>query len=459
MSDSAAQQDLPSVRDFPDRLPPMVVKELRQGLRAKLFGETIAGFHLVLVVILLPALTFGEASEIAGIQRLLWWIFIGVLVLLLPLRGLSALIQERRENTLDTLLLTRLSAGRIVWGKWLAIASQIAVTGLSLIPYAIMVYAAGGVSLTESLATLLRLGLLGAALTAAYVALSWNASWLWRAGPALILTFLALTRYAGPLVRGLTGESPDFSEITLLRLLAEIIAATAIIYLTLEAAGTRLAPWTEDHRTGPRLLGLALPLLLAAGAADPGWNAVLGITALTGLTLVSLTALTEPWPGPPPHAGATPPGGKRRWRGLPAGWPHGVFWALAAWGLMYVVTTAGTFSPAHVQAMKLAAWLFSGRLLLFLFPASLRNGMTGLLATALIFFLLQTILSLAGELLNLPALTVFASYTPGWFDAPGAFPGVVREMNWIAAATAGCCGLLAGLAWLKHHATRKEAAP
>ena len=161
MSEAVAQPDPSTVRDFPDRLPPMVVKELRQGLRARLFGETVAGFHLVLLVLIFPMLHFGQDSEVAGAQRLLWWIFSGVLVLLLPLRGLSALIQERRENTLDTLLLTSLSGGRIVWGKWLAIAAQIAVTGISLVPYTIILHAAGGISLTENLTALLRLGLLG----------------------------------------------------------------------------------------------------------------------------------------------------------------------------------------------------------------------------------------------------------------------------------------------------------
>ena len=456
MHDVAAQQDLTAVRDFPDRLPPMVVKELRQGLRAKLFGETIAGFHLVLVVILLPAVSFGAASEITGIQRLLWWIFIGVLVLLLPLRGLSALIQERRENTLDTLLLTNLSAGRIVWGKWLAIASQIAVTGISLIPYTIMMYAAGGISLTESLTTLLRLGLLAVSLTAAYVALSWNASWLSRAGPALILTWLALTQYAGPMVRSLTSGTNTFPAFSTVRLLAEIVAAASLIYLMLEAASARLGPWTEDHRTGPRLVGCALPLLLALGATQESWQDVLTAASFAGLTAVSLTSLTEPWPGPKNSASPALPGAKRRWRGLPSGWPHGVAWALTAWGLMLLVTHFWLLDQMDVT-LRLMAWLFAGRLLLFLLPAAKRNHAPALLATALVFFLLQTALSLAGDLLNVPALTVAASAVPGWLPVPG-LGSVTRDMSWIAAATAGSCGLLALMAWLKHRPDGKEAA-
>ena len=455
MNDVVAQESLPAVRDFPDRLPPMVVKELRQGLRAKLFGETIAGFHLVLIVILLPAVSFGASSEITGIQRLLWWIFIGVLVLLLPLRGLSALVQERRENTLETLLLTNLSAGRIVWGKWLAIASQITVTGISLIPYAIMMYAAGGISLTESLTTLLRLGLLAVSLTAAYVSLSWNASWLWRAGPALLLTWLALSQYAGPMVRSLTsGNSSSFPEFSAVRLLGEIMAAATLIYLTLETASALLGPWSEDHRTGPRLLGWALPLVLAAGATQEPWKEVLTAVAFIGLTAVSATALTEPWPGPRYAVTPALPGTKRRWNGLPSGWPHGVAWALTAWGLMLLVV--GLCLPDRVAiTLRLIAWLFAGRLLIFLLPSAKRNRAPVLLATVLVFFLLQTALSLAGDLLNFPALTVLASAVPGLLPVPG-LGSVNRDMGWIAAAAAGSCALLALLAWLKHRPAAQE---
>ena len=455
MSNVAAQRDLPAVRDFPDRLPPMVVKELRQGLRAKLFGESIAGFHLVLIVILLPAVSFGGTSEITGIQRLLWWIFIGVLVLLLPLRGLSALIQERRENTLDTLLLTNLSAGRIVWGKWLAIASQILVTGVSLIPYAIMMYAAGGISLTESLMTLLRLGLLAVGLTAAYVALSWNGSWLWRAGPAMILTWLALTQYAGPMVHRLTAASSSFPECSAVRLLAEIVSAASLIYLLLEAASARLAPWTEDHRTGPRLVGWALPLLLAVGVSVESWRDVLSATCFVGLTAVSLTALTEPWPGPPHSVPPAMAGVKRRSGGLPAGWPHGVAWAMAAWGLLLWVTWL--WLPDRMDyVLRLIAWLFAGRLLLFLYPKAKRSRAPALLSTALVFFLLETVLFLSGDLLDLPALSMIASSVPGVFPMP-ALSNVARNMSGIAAATAGSCALLALLAWLKHRPDTKEA--
>ena len=457
MNDGAAQQDLSAARDFPDGLPPMVVKELRQGLRAKLFGETIAGFHLVLMVLMFPLLNYGQEPEIAGIQRLLWWIFIGVLMLLLPLRGLSALIQERRENTLDTLLLTNLSAGRVVWGKWLAISSQIAVTAISLIPYTIMMYAAGGISLTGSLMALFRLGILAVSLTAAYVALSWNASWVSRAAPALILSWLALTQYAWPMVGTLTSGNASSMEFAVVRLLAEMVAAASLIYLILETTSARLAPRTEDHRTGPRLLGIVLPMILAAGAGHQEWRGILCPGIFVFLTIGSLTALTESWPRIPFLNSASIRDSKSLPGGIASGWPLGVAWALGAWGLMLLATLLWLPDQKDL-ALRFIAWIFAGRLLLFLLPAARRTNAMALLSTALVFFLLQTALSLAGDLLTMPTLTVLAGSLPGLFPVPG-LGTVTRDMSGIAAAAAGSCALLALIAWAKHRRASKEAAP
>jgi len=103
------------------------------------------------------------------------------------------------------------------------------------------------------------------------------------------------------------------------------------------------------------------------------------------------------------------------------------------------------------------AWLFAGRLLLFLYPKAKRSHATALLSTALVFFILETVLFLSGDLFNLPALSVIASSVPGVLPMP-ALSNVALNMSGIAAATAGSCGLLALMAWLKYRPDRKEAA-
>ncbi len=459
MSKTAAHQNLASVRDYPDSVPPMLVKELRQGLRAKLFGESVAGFHLILLVLMFPALNYGAEPEIAGLQRLIWWSFIAVLAILLPLRGLSALIQERRENTLDTLLLTNLSTGRIVWGKWLAIAAQIGVTALSFLPYAIVMYAAGGISLTASMISLLRLTLVALAFTATCVALSWNPSWLARAGPALVLTWLILTKFTITLAEGLIGQSYALSGSPALTLLAEIVAASSLIFLVLEFAASRLAPWSEDHRTRPRLLALALPVLLPLGSAHHGWQNVLGFTALIALTMVSLSSLTEPWPSPPPFGRATPLPRRWRWPTLPSGWPHGVWWAILAWGLLLFSAMKPSPSMASWAGFtpRFAAWLFTGRLLLFLLPSAHAIKASSLLATAILFILLQVLCVLAGQLLNLTFLQHVAVFIPSPVRLLGSsYPSTIYEMILLPAVPALLCGLAALAMLWRHHLYRSE---
>lgn len=449
MSDAAAPSPLATVRDFPDRLPAMLVKELRQGLRARLFVESVAGFHLLIMVILLPAVMgLGSPGESEGIQRLVWLIFTAVLVLLLPLRGLSALTVERQSRTLDTLILTNLRAGRIVGGKWLAISAQILMVALSVVPYLLVLYSGGGVSLPGSLLVLGHLVLAGLVLTAAFMALSWNGSWLHRVAPALVLSWLALTQWAWPAVAGLFQSShvaastggvilPLVERISLTALLP---AAAGLIFVLLSTTAQRLAPGTESHQAWNRLAALAL---LAAAALTA--NGVIGQAALVALVLVSLTALSESWPLQlPPQRSWT------HWPGLAPGWPHGVFWALVAW------TPAVMMGQLDQPALPLAAWLACGFLLIRPGPASWQNRPWLLAATALIFLAGQLVLLLGAELLNRPALKAWAGLVPSPVFSAAAPPHPV--LPWLTGAAALGCLICALSALHRERAHRKGGA-
>ena len=49
---------LPLLRDFSDRFSPIVVKELRQGLRTRFFTSALILFH-TFIILLLITVTFG----------------------------------------------------------------------------------------------------------------------------------------------------------------------------------------------------------------------------------------------------------------------------------------------------------------------------------------------------------------------------------------------------------------
>ncbi len=411
-------------------------QEMETAVRLKL--------NLVVMVLIFPVLgAMASTKEADGIQRLVWWIFAAVLVLLLPLRGLSALTQERRANTLDTLLLTNLKAGRIVWGKWLAAASQVLLVGCSVLPYILMLYVGGGISLDDSILTLLRLMLAGLVLAASYVALSWNDSWLHRAAPGLALAALAMNEYAWPLVAGLIKGGLDPAWNGAARMTAELAGGGALIAILLEGTAQRLAPATEHHQALPRLVALGL-ILLAMAVPHP----FAGVVALVVLTLVSITALTEPWPVHPRDERAW-----HRWPGLDAGWPHGVLWAVAAWGI--TLTGFHAFqSTLAGPAIRLAAWIFCGRMLLCFGPSAWGQRAGLLLATALFFILIQAALVLAGQLLNLTPLSAAAGLLPApflMFDN-GATPG---PHAWTAAGGALACLLFAGTALRRDRSSRK----
>ena len=108
--------------DFSDRLSPMLVKELRQGLRTNLFTAAFILLQVFMVLSLMIGAAFSGGGE--DTSGGFFWMFITVTLLgVMPVRGFSALHKENQINTMDLIQLTRLSAWRITWGKWLALAS------------------------------------------------------------------------------------------------------------------------------------------------------------------------------------------------------------------------------------------------------------------------------------------------------------------------------------------------
>lgn len=160
---------LPVLTDFSDRLSPMVVKELRQGLRTKAFASTLLLMHALLII---ATLITGSAQNADDTR----WLFDGlstlVLCFIMPFRVANALAEEVKLNTLDMLLLTRLSCSRIVFGKWANVALQSLLIALSLMPYVVARYMFGGLELTTEFLLLGSRWLVGCVATAALVALS-----------------------------------------------------------------------------------------------------------------------------------------------------------------------------------------------------------------------------------------------------------------------------------------------
>lgn len=171
---SSLTAGLRSIQDFGDWLPPMLVKELRQGLRARVFVSAFVAVQAAMIVVLGLRLMGAKNNDylpenVDGYQ----WLAMGVtLLILLPLRGLTVISEESKQKTIDLLVLTHMSSMRLVCGKWLALVSQTLLLVVAILPYQVLTYFFGEVDVVENLELLGWLLLASLALTALCIALS-----------------------------------------------------------------------------------------------------------------------------------------------------------------------------------------------------------------------------------------------------------------------------------------------
>ena len=112
--------------DFAAWLPPMLVKELRQGVQSGAFFWTFLLFQAALFLIFSLQVLVVDANPgaVREFTALFWVAAVAGVAVLVPLRGLGAIGGEQHGNALDLLQITRLSATRIVVGKWVALVAQ-----------------------------------------------------------------------------------------------------------------------------------------------------------------------------------------------------------------------------------------------------------------------------------------------------------------------------------------------
>jgi len=291
--------------DFGDWLSPMIVKELRQGLRTWIFVGAFIVLQAILVMTLLISLSAGNQESSSW---LFWMIIAGILVFIVPLRGFNALSGEMKSETLDLLMLTRLDSFRIAVGKWAALVAQSALIAISVLPYVVLRYFGGGVDLTLEFFVIALLWLLSAAVTAVAVAFSALPSvivrtlvllgtWFWSAMvcASLIAEAVEGSRSGGsfgPFSISTTG-SPGFGWF-----LAVLLPLWAFgCYYVLDLGASAIAPLAANHATRKRLIALAM-MLVALGCVlelpphHDGRKAAMACLVIIAV-LASLDCLTE----------------------------------------------------------------------------------------------------------------------------------------------------------------------
>ena len=342
---------LTHLTDFPDKLSPMLVKELRQGLRARSFTMLFLIFQILLAFILLSA-SASSTTDNAGsfASGVIFTMFAIAALFIQPMRGVTALSSEITGNTIEMMALTRLSASRIVFGKWIAIVSQTALILITIIPYLILRYFFGGMVLLGELVFLSLIFLTSMALTAVMVGMSGTNAKLSRILPFVAFIFM-IQIIPAVLFRG--GFNNFMSYCTLSDWESRVGISSYVCFITylgwcaLSHGISVIAPAAENHSTLRRLIALGLTCIAVGAGFHPAVDAP-ALLVIYGIILAPavITALTEPSHLLPPIC--TP----FLKRGLPGrvasvfllpGWPAGIFYTT----LLLALCIGGFLAAAH----------------------------------------------------------------------------------------------------------------
>ena len=446
--------------DFPSWLSPMVVKELRQGVQSGAFVWTFIGLQGAMFLLMSWGLTFIE--PVGGgpgpdfFQFFFWLLLAAGILFVLPLRGLGAVSSERLGNNLDLIRLTRLSATRIVLGKWLAIQAQNALLVVATLPYLVLRYFFGGIDVIRDLEAVGWLFAGSMVVTAGALALSTLPLWVRIATGAIGVPF-AFSMFVNLMSPGLF----LMSAVPWLGGLAMIALYTVVL---LEYAAARIAPVAENHAFRKRTIALLLAAAWLTVAAVAPENAA-GATSAFALPLVlayAVEALLERPVHLASHAaafarfGVT---GSVAARVFTPGWATGLVFAVVLGGLSVTAwcTVVTRFAPAGDQTAAFVAPLLAAAVL---FPLPLVVYLPGVRYRLLLYALVQLVSFMAFVYTNAmkPYALTWQNWDTGWqallplplaslasllasdFDARVAWAGLVA---------AGCVTVLICLAVLR----------
>ncbi|MFT5465035.1 MAG: hypothetical protein ACI8UO_000121 [Verrucomicrobiales bacterium] len=336
-----------SLKDFGDWISPIIVKELRQGMRTKVFTAAFIVLQGFMVLFILVGWNQDRTSHSEDASGFFWGCVFITLILVLPLRGFGALSSEVKLDTMDLISLTRLSAWRITAGKWFALVSQSILVAIAVMPYVVLRYFFGGVNLFAELLFLGMALVMSCLLTAIMVGLSAFSNFLIRGILVVAAAAVSLTLIVEFI--STSSRMPNgipFSDIAGYGYLylGIILGSLFLMYYFLDMGATRMAPEAINHSTRKRLISilflaalLAMPILFDSLEAEAFYflgSALIGLFALDALTErpSGVRSLHRPFA-----------------RGGPVGWLFQLFFS-PGWfsGLFYVFVLGGMLFGAEL---------------------------------------------------------------------------------------------------------------
>lgn len=321
--------------DFADWLSPMLVKELRQGMRSR---ALLISLFLVQGLLILNVIAgFGASNDqaIAAITGFFWTIVALPMIFIIPLSAMGTIGQEMKANTLDLVFLTRLGARRIVFGKWIAVVTQSVLIASTIIPYLALRYYLGGVDVLADLRTLGWLLVGSAVFSSVTVALSAYPSKLMKVLLGIGFFFSLQSLSMGLLyLTGMGGAGIFSGRSGGAEFVALILLLPIFVLLMLEVGVLRIAPAAENHSGACRLLVLLAVLITGVASlftARGDWIIIVGQVLATPFLIAALCE------APPSVAGVFRSLARRgrlgnvlAWIFTP-GWHTGVLFFLLLW--------------------------------------------------------------------------------------------------------------------------------
>lgn len=287
-----------------DTVNPIVVKEVRQGLRTRVFWLF---FTLMLVVNLFISLVcFAMAEDNANVGKGAFVAFFVVLsfvqFFIIPYTAYRSMAREAEQETWVLLTLTGLGPRRILGGKVGSSVLQGALYASAAAPFLLFSYFLNGIDLPTIIVAALASVAYQVFLVAASVSTATLAESRLVRGLLHFLLLGALLQGLGMGITGgvLTGEFVQkFSGGDWLVLAMPLFFFVTTGLLLFEAAAARLSLPTEDYARGPRLMylvqfiGIAVLVLLMRRPGDGGWAAGGSVALSVYATLVGLFLVSD----------------------------------------------------------------------------------------------------------------------------------------------------------------------
>lgn len=275
-----------------------------------------------------------------AISGFFFGLFALAVLVLQPMRAISTISTEVKENTIDLLVLTRLNSWRIVFGKWLSLVTQSGLLLVAVLPYLMIRYFLGGMNILAEMGWMAFLFLLGGMFCAAGVGISAVKSVIIRTIFVIAILILFLSSIQGIGVfyafRGgiFVGSLITTREWVFLTL-GSVLFIAFLTFAFLEFAATRIAPPAENRALRKRFISFLAILIVPACFAIAGETSEvwLYLAVLLILAFSMLDSLSEN----PIYARL------RNLRRLPVfrpGWPDGAWFCVlmlilaAAWCLV-----------------------------------------------------------------------------------------------------------------------------